>query len=418
MSPPVVSRKRKADVLEADDTPNVTRKSAPDDVSPAYLPAPCLAAVLNFMRYADVRQCMLAGKMMAVEAAGHVEALNITKASELDAPSARRFRSASEVNVLCLISETDAEDDREDRQYPPDQISMETVTRVVPFLSSIPNLERVYFGGVFLDGSTPEVWERYLYQAENFIEPRDHQTIFKTLIQNLVGGFQSRTLPQTLELDGILDGGQLECAGNGREDPDQPCQVCRRVLSSFPLHSLVKPIFHLGCFCVSRVDRIRAVLRRDGEAATLRSSNVGAEMLLGCFKHEMSPMMLSLMVSSEREVDQAFIKKMRDQGASCGRICLSLFGKMSSSKSFKDLLDLVKSTSLLQDVIKDIPRGKLLETFILHSTKDVGKTIFSRHIFESLLEVGLQLNAADYIIVDPENEPALARRQQAPSVHM
>ena len=128
--------------------------------------------------------------------------------------------------------------------------------------------------------------------------------------------------------------------------------------------------------------------------------------------------MLSLMVSSEREVDQAFIKKMRDQGASCGRICLSLFGKMSSSKSFKDLLDLVKSTSLLQDVIKDIPRGKLLETFILHSTKDVGKTIFSRHIFESLLEVGLQLNAADYIIVDPENEPALARRQQAPSVHM
>ena len=78
----IVSRKRKAEALEADSSAtDGTRKSAPDVDSPAYLPAPCLAAVLSFMRYADVRQCMLAGKMMAVEAARHVETLNITKAS-------------------------------------------------------------------------------------------------------------------------------------------------------------------------------------------------------------------------------------------------------------------------------------------------------------------------------------------------
>ena len=110
MSSPAVSRKRKADALEADgeetsDLPDGTgkRKSAPDE-SPAHLPATCLAAVLNFMWYTDVRRCMLAGKMMAVEAARHVETLNITKASELVVPAARRFGSASEVNVLCLVS--------------------------------------------------------------------------------------------------------------------------------------------------------------------------------------------------------------------------------------------------------------------------------------------------------------------------
>ena len=152
----VVSRKRKADVLEADGTAtDGKRKSAPDDDSPAHLPAPCLAAVLNFMWYTDVRQCMLAGKMMAVEAARHVETLNITKASELVVPAARRFGNASEVNVLCLVSEID-EDDEENTD---DQISMDTVARVIPFLASFPSLARVFLGGLYLESDG--VWGRY-----------------------------------------------------------------------------------------------------------------------------------------------------------------------------------------------------------------------------------------------------------------
>ena len=399
MSSSVVSRKRKADALEADDSAtDGTRKPAPDD-SPAHLPAPCLAAVLNFMWYTDVRQCMLAGKMMAVEAARHVETLNITKASELVVPAARRFGNVTTVNVLSLISEI-SEDNRDD------QISMDTVIQVVPFLTSIPNLKRVCLGGLYghqsLLSDGEAVWYRYDYSADGVVEPREHQAIFKTLIQNIIGGFQSKSLPQHLELHGILDHGQLECAGRG-EHPHNPCRFCRKILSSFPLRSLVIPISVDWAFCVSRVDCIRILLCRDGAAATFRSSNVGADMLLRCFRNVIFSVARSLWMSSEREVDQAFIKKMRDQGASN----MTVYGNASLGKSFKDLLDLVKSSPLLQEIIKGIPRSRLFESSIL-GAKD-GKTMLVRRVFEALLEAGFNLNESDCIIVDPEKEPALAR---------
>ena len=212
MSTPALSHKRKADALEADGEGTNTRKSAPDD-SPACLPATCLAAVLNFMWYTDVRQCMLAGKMMAVEAARHVETLNITKASELVVPAARRFGNASEVNVLCLV--LGREEDNPDYQ-----ISMDTVRRVVPFLASIPNLEHVFLGGLFRRRTSQgeAVWRRFDYGIEYCEAPRDHQAIFKTLVQNVMGGFQSRSLPQRLEVDGILWDEQLECVLGDAED--------------------------------------------------------------------------------------------------------------------------------------------------------------------------------------------------------
>ena len=420
MSSPAVSRKRKADALEADgeetsDLPDGTgkRKSAPDDDSSALLPAPCLAAVLNFMRYADVRQCMLAGKMMAVEAAGHVETLNITKASELDAPSARRFRNASEVNVLCLISEVDEEDENNHE----DQISMEAVTRVVPFLSSIPSLERVYVGGVYLDGSVvgTEVWERYLYSNDECDAPREHQTIFNALVQNIIGGFQSRTLTQNLELDGILKYRQFECAGNLGEDPDNPCRFCRHILSSFPLHLLLRPISNDEVFCVSRADCIRAILHRDGAEALLRSDD-GTKMLLRSLIDEIPQVVWR---SSKSEVEEAFVEKMCDQGAKYsyvqpGTVVIKWQGKVAISKSFTDFLDLVKSSSLLKDAIKGIPRSSLVEPRSFERGGGGGyqeggqKTVFARQIFENLLEAGLQLDASDFIILDPEKELALS----------
>ena len=138
----IVSRKRKADALEADaleaddSATDGARKSGPDADSQAHLPSTCLAAVLNFMRYTDVRQCMLAGKMMAVEAARHVETLNITKASELVVPAARRFGNVTTVNVLCLISEI-SEDNRDD------QISCNT-GRSLPLIH--PKSRACFFG--------------------------------------------------------------------------------------------------------------------------------------------------------------------------------------------------------------------------------------------------------------------------------
>ena len=407
MSSLIVS-KRKADgaleidVDETDDTPDGTRKSAPDIDSPAHLPATCLAAVLNFMWYTDVRQCMLAGKMMAVESARHVETLNIVKASELDAPSARRFRNVSEVNVLCLVSRK--------RYY---KISSDAVMRVVPFLSSIPNLDRVFLGGLFScsrnNGNV--VWHPMVYSEHGCVAPREHQAVFKALVKNIVGGFKSRTLSQSLDVSGILGGEevtQLECAVLD-ERPDRPCQVCRHVLSSFPLHLLLKTSSpwksDYFCFlCVSEVDSIRAMLGRDGADAALRS-NDGVYMLSSCLQYAIPEMRWQ---SSKSDVDDAFVKKMTDQGAACASDpdTFYMFWCESTSTSFTDFLDLIKSSSKLQDVIKSIPRSSFLEEVGPHGP---GKAIFARQVFELLLEAGLNLDASDYVIVDPEKEPALAR---------
>jgi len=195
--------KKAAEMMIAFGGPMCDEATTPDD-SPAHLPATCLAAVLGFMWYTDVRQCMLAGKMMAVESARHVETLNIVKASELDAPSARRFRNVSEVNVLCLVSEAHAEDN-------PDawmQMCTDAAMRVVPFLSSIPNLERVFLGGQFgRRASNGEVvWHRMVYSAPGCAAQRDHQAVFEDLVQSIAGAFTSGTLSQSLDVSGILIG--------------------------------------------------------------------------------------------------------------------------------------------------------------------------------------------------------------------
>ena len=99
-------RKRKADALvSTSDDDDAEGKSAPAP-SPPHLPAPCLAAVLNFMEYGNVRRCLLAGKAMAVDAARHVETLNVMRTSELVPSAARRFVNVSEVNILSLVTRT------------------------------------------------------------------------------------------------------------------------------------------------------------------------------------------------------------------------------------------------------------------------------------------------------------------------
>ena len=204
------------------------------------------------------------------------------------------------------------------------------------------------------------------------------------------------------------------CRGpGGTEDPDQPCQFCRSVLSSFPLHSLLKAVPCNRTFCLSHIDRIRTVFLRDGAEDTLRS-NDGAEMLLSCLMNELYPMVTWVFSSKRRKVETAFVKKMRDQGASCYSTGMTLYGTTSLSKSLKGFLELVKSTPLMQNVMKGIPRGKLLEKFRSQHGfmrgNIRGKIVFSRQIFDALLGAGWNLNGSDYIIlVDPEKEPALAQ---------
>lgn len=425
MSSPA-SRKRKADALEADGnnaddnssksspsgpnakSPNAAKKSraaAPaDDDSPTHLPAPCLAAILNFMWYTDVRQCMLAGTMIAVEAAQHVETLNITKSSELVVPAARRFTNVSEVNILCLVSEHQ-QDDGDDY----DILSRDTATQTVPFIASFPHLARVFIGGHYCRRG---VWDKHTYELERCQEPSDHEAIFAFLVQSFAGGFQSRALNTNLWLEGVIDGNQLDqlrCSDTS-EDPDNPCHCCRGVASHYPISSLISAggIITRN-LCLPRRDIFRAIIVREG-AETVVEKDAVIHMLLESLGDTIPRM---IWVSSGDEIDKAFEERMLSQGAehyflNALRMMWDKFHN-PVTESLSEFLDMVQSSSLLKNAMKDIPRSSIESCLSFKRNRNGKKEIFARSVLDKLLAAGLNLDENDYVIVDPENEPALQR---------
>lgn len=147
---------------------------------------------------------------------------------------------------------------------------------------------------------------------------------------------------------------------------------------------------------------------RDGAGAALRTS-AGANMLLEC----LGPLIPRMTwVSSGDEIDKAFEERMISQGAEQlipGRLEMMWAASPNRvTEPLAEFLDMVQSSSLLQDVMKDIPRSSIESTYPFE--KDIRvrhKDIFARKLFDTLLEAGLNLDANDYIIVDPEKEAAL-----------
>ena len=217
------SRKRKADdALEsADDGESSSLlsarklKVATAATTSAHLPASCLAAILNFMEYAEVRRCLLAGKIMAVDAARHVETLNIMNASELVPSAARRFANVTDINILSLVTPTEDEGIR----------SVGTATRSVVFLTTFPKLKCAFLGGIVREPDVEE-WTKFSYDHGYCTAPKDHLSVFRGLVEHLCGAFQSRSLSPSLHLEGGFERDQLACDEDEKEDGHR----CRRCL--------------------------------------------------------------------------------------------------------------------------------------------------------------------------------------------
>jgi len=422
------SRKRKASAIDTDvhniEAPlaDVSTKKTAMRASNARIPAPCIAKILNFMWYADVRQCMLAGKMMTKEVAQHVETLNITKTSELIAPSARRFRNASEVNILCLVSEYEMEDN-DNEWITTHRLSLDTTLQVVPFLSTFPKIKHAYFGGLASRRSQRgnTVWSRIEYDP--FEESETDWTIrmdgFKALIQNLVGAFRAKTLPQTLKISGVTEQRRLYCQSALTPiiertmmpvPPAHPCLLCPRVLSSFPLNFLWNPgwVPITSTFCVPVGERVQAILRREGAEDVLRS-NDGTHTLLTCLRNSLPSDVR--WISSEDEADQAFLKTITDQGGATrtegGEIeipdgVIEMIPMWAGATDTTEFSDVVKGSPLLQDIVKGIPSSQLvqgLKTVQSLEGRD-SKPVFARDVFAALVEDGWNLREDDCVIVD------------------
>ena len=302
------SRKRKADALEsADDGESSSGRklkvgTTTKPSAAAHLPASCLAAILNFMEYAEVRRVLLAGKIMAVDAARHVETLNIMNASELVPSAAGRFANVTDVHILSL------EDGNEDI------LSADTAARSVPFLMTFPKLTHAFIGGIWRDPEL-EQWKKFPYTEHNCIEPKDHLSVFRGLVDYLSGAFRSRSLSPSLHLKGIVEEDQMECRGDEDKDGHR-CRHCWNIVSSFPLDFVLKkiPVYYGFGLCLNYSERIEALAARHDNPLLFQPQAV-----IKCFLTMINNMFTFGHLFSRRDGGRknSFIERINSQG---GRI--------------------------------------------------------------------------------------------------
>ena len=402
------SRKRKVD---ADDESSSGRKLKLAKPSPslspaAHLPASCLAAILNFMEYGEVRRCLLAGKIMAVDAARHVETLNIMNASELVPSAARRFANVTEINILSLVTPTGDDGDE-------DILSFGTATRSAFFLTSFPKLKRAFLGGFYWDAGE-ERWSKYVYSHSACREPEDHLSIFRGLVDQFCGAFQSRSLSPSLHLKGVVDFDQLSCLKEVRRLSSHRCRRCRNVIASFPLALLLEntPLRYTSGLCLSYAERIEALAARHDNPLRLQP-----QAAIACFLGMAEEMISNVPIYSGGHIGKnSFIESIESQG---GQILSEkrLDGDYSFYiqlyfMSVKDIEVLKKfaafiGSSVMNSLSKVDPLFALSTLYETPERFYGKKRVLAQQTFDGLVQLGFELASKDFVLIDPLNEAAL-----------
>lgn len=365
--------------------------SQPDCAPQPTLPATCLASVLNFLPYSDVRTSLLAGKTIAVDAAKHVDTLNIFKSGNLVAPAARCFTSVSEVNIFSLVTETDPYATGEQILCP------RTCMVSVPFLTIFPELKRAFVGGhdEVLD---PRHTARTCYCVSRCRTPSDHASLFRGLVAAFCGAFQTKLLPKNLKLSGIVKGQyHLRCDPRVEGDAGPSCGLCRSICFNFPLgivrdlegpHELSR---WQGRICVSNVDRIGIMRQRSGGIQVLRSYKA-AYHLFDLLLHNLR----TKGVVADSDKGGEFVVRMKELNANN-----PLEVNYMPSNDFlaaKTMVGLgLDPRALPKDEvanwIRDIRKGEIWE----------------KETYDCFVTLGFAMDDTELILVEPENEPGIDR---------
>ena len=373
---------------------------------PAYLPASCLAAILNFMEYAEVRRCLMAGKIIAVDAARHVETLNIMNTSELVPSAARRFANVTEVNILSLVTHTPmpAVFD-EDTPEPEDTLSVGSVTRSVPFLISFQKLERAFLGGWQLSSSGRRFKLPYLAPA--CVEPKDHKTVFGGLVDHFCGAFQCRSLSPSLHLEGVFEGEQLPCHDE-EEEEEVRCRRCWTAATSFPLQLVLEKIPEsCNCaLCLSYSDRIEALASRHDIRSLSQSQS---QAVIKCFRALAGSMITWAHIytydghGDRYDARKSFIERMKSQGGIITKNIPSGLNVRVFYISVEGMEVLNRFASFIGPSIMNSKH----KIFSSSADEEGKKYVLARQTFESLVQLNFDLVSKNFILVDPFDEAAL-----------
>ena len=332
---------------------------------------------------------------MAVDAARHVEVLNIMNASELVPSAARRFANVTDLNILSLVSvHVDEDSDK-------DTLSVGTATRSVPFLISFPKLKRAFIGGFFQDPYTEErEWEKITYINSSRNEPKNHLAIFRGLVDHLCGAFQSRSLIPNLQLQGVLEHGQLAC---DEEEDGHRCMRCWNIATSFPLELVLKriPTSYDSGLCLKYSECVEALATRHDKPFLLQPQAV-----FKCFLAMTKAMINTGHVDSGNSIDNHFIARVKSQGGWYSRSG-SVYFHFISVKDMEALKNL--PTVLGPSVMKSVPRRELHSAVrpMFGAVKKGKKRVLVRQTFEGLVQLGFDLASKDFILIDPLDEDVL-----------
>ena len=346
------------------------------------------------MEYGEVRRCLLAGKIIAVGAARHVEVLNIMNALELVPSAARRFANVSEINILSLVTPTEDDDE--------EVLSASTATRSVLFLTAFPKLKHAFLGGLCRD-TDDEKWFKFSYTNNSSNDPKDHLAVFRGLVDHLCGAFQSRSLSQSLHLEGVFDWNQLECNESSYHHCRR-CRLCWNIATSFPLALVLGKIPEVHSMCPSYSERIEALATRHDNPLRFQPQAV-----VKCFLAMTQTMLSAGNVNPGRDIDNSFIERMKSRGGKVDifdgdSFVTFYFMQVKHMEALKKF-----STAIGPSVMNDVPKRELLSA--LHPldmvAKDGKKIVLIRQTFESLVQLGFDLASKDYVLIDPLKEAAL-----------
>jgi len=228
------TRKRKGTSLSENEKKLLKVAADPSSSSSStpHLPAPCLASVLDFLFYSDVRNCMLAGKAMAVEAAQLVGVLTIDKDAGMDIPAARRFPGVRRLNIYCLIEGYGSRDLF---------VNTSAMAKAVPLMQTFPKLKEAWLGG-YDDGYFDS------YAHDEMYDPADHNIAFRALIESVGAAYESRAISRDLKIVGLDYVHQIDCLesepatsnGNRFGGGAPLCRTCYQFFKNFPVSHLVR----------------------------------------------------------------------------------------------------------------------------------------------------------------------------------
>ena len=132
------------------------------------------ASILEYLELSDAMKALLLCRDVAFQATKEVTRLNITRSNELDARLSRRFPNIKVIIVRSLMNSSETDGTM--------ILNVETVDRIVPFLTSFNQLEECY------------VTDPPFYNVDTCEGPLGHEVSYNEMIVSLCNAFKANAL--------------------------------------------------------------------------------------------------------------------------------------------------------------------------------------------------------------------------------